>query len=998
MRDHLHKALKPIKDKSGLWWLFFWKWPELLRECHGEINQLTSDLSMVREKFRNEQSRCEAFEKLANESREMAAAAANRASAEKSLSQNLSEELGYAKVQLQKSSETAAGLENKVTRMEMEMERVKAELAKTQADLTRSGLELERERRIQQDTRRDLTLLREFVHRTHRLDIPTRRGVKAMLANGSRLIAFLALLLPMVLLSAPFPPPFFRGVYTTNTAAWAQTNVISLSTTNATSKPLTNHYQDGVLTLFGLEAGANITLIHNGSNIVITGSAGGSGLTTNANQFLGVPLSIKSGALETNVTFWQSNALLPALIATNQPGGTIDLVTMLTTNGAGLRVTSNGAVVVRGVIGSTTNSFEVRRSNNAAAIFGVTHSNTVRIVGPSQAGYGATLVIQSEEGSTQNNIELFAGSVLSGRWRSDNAGNQIISAEGGGELQFNYDGASSGRIAMGVPGIGNVWYMVPSAAVAAWHGGTARRGQITNVWDIWGRTNLWLTRTGLLDGIVVTNDIRFLGHNSTSNDVWVCTNTVTGEGEWRSYGLPQLSDVADTMGVGVFHGDLLSFDGNMELWTNNTPNVSQFTAATFPLTLRDGVTVTNPNSIGLLHVTNKAGVDRAIRFWNTNGLGYSEFGVVTQAWLPTNKFLLSITNPVVGEVLEIQSVSYADGVANIVITNAPDNSGGGGGLTTNANQFGASVELTIKNGAFLTNMNYFGTGTNDGSFYSQHHFPLADDTYNFGSPNLNWVSNYARYYRIFDPAGVRWITLSAPPLSADYSLVFPDAQGANGQVITNNGSGTLGWWTPVSGGGGLTTNANQFGESVELTIKSGVLLTNALFYPSNLTSPATIHLATTDQITNLTEWRSTNSSVCISVSSNACALVYGRLDMSNAVAFRTNNIDFRLPVYQAFTNSLQTNLVLQLTNVYEGVTHRIDAYGSGRLGGGRTNAWQILCTVAANRFIYWPPGTTNGNFDVLVNSNQIVSFTFMGGLGSTNILASYRVLEGIGVN
>lgn len=204
--------------------------------------------------------------------------------------------------------------------------------------------------------------------------------------------------------------------------------------------------------------------------------------------------------------------------------------------------------------------------------------------------------------------------------------------------------------------------------------------------------------------------------------------------------------------------------------------------------------------------------------------------------------------------------------------------------------------------------------------------------------------------------------------------------------------------TATASGGGATTNANQFGVAAELTIKSGALLTNVLFYPSNLTGPATIHLPTTAQMTNLTEWRGTNGAVGLAISSNGLAMVQERLDLANAVAFRTNNIDFRLNTYQAFTASLKTNLVLQLTNTYEGVTTRIDAYGAGRLGGGATNAWQLLCTVASGVNIYWPPGTTNGNYDVLVNSNQVVSFTFMGGLGSTNILASYRVLEGIGAN
>jgi hypothetical protein len=82
------------------------------------------------------------------------------------------------------------------------------------------------------------------------------------------------------------------------------TNFVSLSTTNATSKPLSNSYTAGVLTLFGLEAGANVTLTMNGSNIVIasTGGSGGS-VVTNSFQF-GVTadgtLTLKDGLLITN--------------------------------------------------------------------------------------------------------------------------------------------------------------------------------------------------------------------------------------------------------------------------------------------------------------------------------------------------------------------------------------------------------------------------------------------------------------------------------------------------------------------------------------------------------------------------------------------------------------------------------------------------------------------------------------------------------------------------
>ena len=215
-------------------------------------------------------------------------------------------------------------------------------------------------------------------------------------------------------------------------------------------------------------------------------------------------------------------------------------------------------------------------------------------------------------------------------------------------------------------------------------------------------------------------------------------------------------------------------------------------------------------------------------------------------------------------------------------------------------------------------------------------------------------------------------------------------------TLTENGSNIV--VASTASGGGLATNANQFGAQVTLTIKEGALLTNLLVYPTNLTGPAMIVTASPGQGTNLVEWRQTNGTIGLAISSNGLQVINSRLDLANSIAFRTNQLDFKLNQYQAFTASLKTNLVLQITNANEGVTTVLHAYGAGKLGGGLTNAWNLLCTAPTGFNIYWPPGTTNGNFDVLVNSNQVCSLTFTVSLGSTNILASYRILELTGVN
>lgn len=75
---------------------------------------------------------------------------------------------------------------------------------------------------------------------------------------------------------------------------------------------------------------------------------------------------------------------------------------------------------------------------------------------------------------------------------------------------------------------------------------------------------------------------------------------------------------------------------------------------------------------------------------------------------------------------------------------------------------------------------------------------------------------------------------------------------ANGQVLKYNS--TSGTWTndtDATGGGGgssLTTNANQFGPSVELTIKSGVVLTNPTVYEGLTLSNSAITIPPTNHI------------------------------------------------------------------------------------------------------------------------------------------------------
>lgn len=975
MRDQLHKALKPIKDRSGMWWLRFCKWPALLRECYLEIGQLDSDLSMVRDQFRAEQSRCETLQKIANESRELASSATTRASTEKSLSQNLSEELANAKMQLLKSSETVGELESRVARMEMESERLKAELARHQADLTRSGLELEREKRGQQDARRDLTLLREFVHRTHRLDIPTRRGIKALLANGKRLSLFFTLLLPLCLFSQ-FPPPFWRSVYTTNTAAWANTNVISLSTTNATSKPLTNHYRDGVLTLFGLEAGANITLSHNGSNIVITGAAGGGDAGgTNARQFGTLTLTNLSGT-----------------------GAVTNVVSLSTTN-----ITSK----------PITNHFE----NGILTLFGI------------------------EQGSGHLTTANSSNIVTANDWVQTASTTNVVGVSNWVNSVSNYVTASTN-----------------SASVTNWI--NFRQPASLNL------TNWSNIPTGEMANVVSTT---FLTNwaNAVSNYVTSSTNSASVT-NWINFRQPASANLTNWSLIPT--GEMANVVSTTFLtnWANSISNLAQTKQnGSAVLTNLVGTVANNVTNVVSLSTTNAT--SKPLTNSYTSGI-LTLFGLEQGA-----------------------NITLTPNGSNIVVASTAT---GGGNLTTNANQFGASVELTISNGAFLTNMNYFDFGTNHSSLWVEGTltansistcdiFPTTDDSCSLGDSTVRrWQGIFVKTTgaNFLETGGgsdfVRLVSPSA--LAAGYTLILPDAQGSDGQTITNNGAGTLGWWTP---GGPFGVNANQFASNGNLvSINSGALFTNLnnfsilsvtnqpgldrglrfwhtngqgyteLSGPTNQWLPTnkfflTITNPVANQVlkfqnvsyangvasivlTNDTDTSGTGTNMLIqtngtdigvagtvnwttgvtgylagavanlgvNVTGGGSGTNFDSIIITNQVLYQkqhfksagsganTNQVDFTLATHKGFTNALTTNIVCQLTNITQGASCVLSIYGAD--GAVIASNYTVRVTAATGTTVYWLT-STNGNVDFIVTSNKIGLLSLFADR-STNIFAAWR--------
>lgn len=97
------------------------------------------------------------------------------------------------------------------------------------------------------------------------------------------------------------------------TVAFNVTNVVSLSTSNALSKPITNLYAAGTLTLRGIEAGANVTITANPSNYVIAASGGGGGSGS-----LAIQTNRVNVGTDTNLNFITGNAI--SINATNISG------------------------------------------------------------------------------------------------------------------------------------------------------------------------------------------------------------------------------------------------------------------------------------------------------------------------------------------------------------------------------------------------------------------------------------------------------------------------------------------------------------------------------------------------------------------------------------------------------------------------------------------------------------------------------------------------------
>ena len=1055
MRDALHQSLKPIKDKSGAWWLRVWTWPKLLRECHDEINQLHADLSMVREKFRTEQARSEQLSNLAEESRELCRKASEKAHEQIDLKKAVIHELENAKVQLQKSSETVSSMENRINQMELDSEKLKAAFSNSQAQLSVRTMDLEKEKSKNHEARIDNTLLRELVHRLHRLEIPTRRGIKALLANGKRVAAIALLLLPMCLF-AQFPPPFWRNAWTTNTPPRAVYGQDNLSVTNAGGGTNWLFYEVGPKTIARLGDVTNIA----------SSFSGGGGLTTNANQFLGVPLSIKAGAFQTNMNFWSTGTnhgdlyldgnLLPiaddtytlgsaslawgnlavrssgvkffetgggannvGIQAAAAMGANYSLVlpdvsgadgTVMTNNGAGaLGWWDATSVIAQKQFGSAVlTNLVATVANNVTNVVSLSTTNATSKPLTNSYSSGVLTLFGLEQGAnitlTPNGSNIVIASTASGSGLSTNANqfaaNTTLNIKSGALLTnilfypSNVTGPSA--IFNATVGIGtNLWesrntngqlVVFVNSNIVLSASNTDIRGFLTNQQLTASKLVVSDANKALASSSFSDTDISNLQGATNGLDALVKTKqngsatltNLSGTGAVTNLFNASLSNatikptvfggVGNAAGMTNTTGQLYGLEAgtgvtltpngsNITVSTTVTgaaTNANQFGASTV-LTLKDGLLTTNLNNFGVLSVTNAPGLDRSLRLWNTNAGGFTEFSVPTNAWFPTNKLLFAITNPSSGQVLKFLTVSLASGVASIVVTNDSDNNPT---LTTNANQF-SGVPLSIKDGALFTNLNNF-------SILSVTNQPGLDRGLRF------WHTNGQAYTELSGPTN-QWLptnkfflTITNPV--ANQVLKFQNVSYANGvaSIVLTNDSDSAGTGTNML----IQTNGTDLGIAGTVNWTTGVT-----GYLAGVVANLGVSASGGSSTTNFDSIIITNQ------------VLYQKQHFKSAGSgANTNQVDLTLATHKGFTNALTTNIVCQLTNITQGASCVLSIYGAD--GTVIASNYTVKVTAASGTTLYWLT-TTNGNLDFIVTSNKAGLLSLFADR-STNVFAAWR--------
>jgi len=714
-----------------------------------------------------------------------------------------------------------------------------------------------------------------------------------------------------------------------STVANNVTNVVSLSTTNATSKPLTNAYANGVLTLFGIEQGSGLAVTMS-SNIVIANDWAQTASTTNV-----VGVSNWVNSVSNYVTSATNSASVTNWIVFRQPAS------LFLTNLSGT--------------GAVTNLFTLSLSN-------ATIKPLVIGVGDAAGATNTTGQIRGLEAGS--NITL-----------TDNGSNYVIDAtSGGGGLTTNANQF------LGVP------LSIKSGALLT---NTVLRN-VTNTirvniaqgvgifWPVMSFEestpggNLLLLNNGSLsvqDSVTVGTNLYLQGGVGSVGQVWTLTNASQGTGTWSN--APAAGSVA--------FSDLV--------WTNDTVAIKPIAFPTnviLRVDVPDDGVGTNFYWDTMTYRTNSASKLLVINDGGSNALTVGAFGgifVGRNNGTPDNSYVFralrdtaigepnqayinwSVNRSTVGYLgagtfgaetnLSTVSISTFDGSSKQSFFNVNSY-----GYTNTVLQLIAQDPIISNGRGVVLSPGYGGTPTN---YLFNSALGLTNIHTLFSLQNSNTP--------VFEVNGIGDLKLLK---RVAYS--WPSAQGAAKTVLTNDGSGNLGWGTgPV-----LTTNGNQFLGS-PLAIKDGALLTNVVVYPTgNGTAPALT-------VTNVPGIGTNSFQV---LNTNGVPVIYGLTN--NGITLVASNVNLLGPQ----TNTSSLNVLGGVTN-WAGVETRGNATNAGWLAiaGGFTNLGGSLLTGSvtnggrvdtAGGVTNWIGSETKGTLyassNLLVKAGQSVSNAWVGGL------------------
>lgn len=437
----------------------------------------------------------------------------------------------------------------------------------------------------------------------------------------------------------------------------AITNLFTPSLSNATIKPLVVGVGDAAGAtnttgqIRGLEAGANITLSENQSNIVITAAAGGGGSQVFTND-TEVRLAPGTGASNylfksdyvdvgiTNTVFMISNSL--PISDTNftvglwKAGTNYFIIDGIGRIMMGHQVTNLlGDIFDVGVLRTTL------AGETAPAQLDIIHADKYPGFTNTTEWFAQALNTSGQYSLNQNSVDQGT----SQDWRI-----RVNTNWSGSDFRYLANGTLRIRFSPGVDdgGANPIYFfdtrsVITAAQLMSW------RNQGTNMMSLNQNGDLTLRRDLFASNLVTAGTLKLIGGQGGSVILRTDINT---------------NIVAATIGSG------LSFDGTTLSATGGgiATNTLQFGAST-TLTIKDSAMLTNLQNIGVLNVTNPPGWSGSVRLWHTNGTAYTALQAPTNQWLPTNQLILSITNPVAGQVLGFNNVTIADGVAAISVTN-----------------------------------------------------------------------------------------------------------------------------------------------------------------------------------------------------------------------------------------------------------------------------------------------------------------------------------------